>query len=298
MSIFKKSFEDFVQKQIETRQTKISQGNRNYFLTRQCTIRMASGVNVNLAATKAKENVLQGGTLTPNQFTRKGFKNTTAEDGNVLTLGAYNDPANGFGRVPMAGITSVQIKTKSAYGSLRHATVNFECHSTDQLSILEKLYMRPGYPCLLEWGWTPYLKNDGTQESNLLYLSSEDKFWLPPNEGGYTQETLQSKIIENKKTFDGNYDGLFGIVKDFNYSVRPDGGYTCKTELISIGEVLESLTGTLSDEDNTKPHLEKTLENLLIELNSTDKFLAAAVALPPLATKCTSPPAASPPGVS
>ena len=55
MSIFKKSFEDFVQKQIETRQTKISQGNRNYFLTRQCTIRMASGVNVNLAATKAKE---------------------------------------------------------------------------------------------------------------------------------------------------------------------------------------------------------------------------------------------------
>ena len=162
----------------------------------------------------------------------------------------------------MAGITSVQIKTKSAYGSLRHATVNFECHSTDQLSILEKLYMRPGYPCLLEWGWTPYLKNDGTKESNLTYLSSDDKFWLPSNEGGYTQETLQSKIIENKKDHDGNYDGLFGIVKDFNYSVRPDGGYTCKTELISIGEVLESLTGTLSDEDNTKPHLEKTLENL------------------------------------
>lgn len=263
MSIFKESFKDFIKLQIEKRQEKVSKGDRGYFLARQCTIRMASGVNVNGTSDSAKANVLQGGTLTPNLFTRKGYKNTTDKDGNAITLGAYNDPANGFGRVPMAGITSVQIKTKSAYGSLRHATVNFECHNTDQLSTLEKLYMRPGYPCLLEWGWEPYINNKGERKEKLGYISSEDKFWGKNlNNEKYNQETLQSRIIEKKEEYKGNYDGLYGIVKDFNYSVRPDGGYTCRTELISIGEVLESLTGTLSDEDNTKSHLEKTLENL------------------------------------
>ena len=43
MSIFKESFKDFVQGQITRRQTKVGQGNRTYFLTRQCTIRMGVG---------------------------------------------------------------------------------------------------------------------------------------------------------------------------------------------------------------------------------------------------------------
>lgn len=245
MSIFKKSFETFVKKQIAQRQTKVSQGDRTYFLTRQCTIRMASGVNVNGSNTTAKNNILEGGTKS-NDTLRGGYATS------------YDAPKNGFGKIPMAGITSVKIRTKTAYGSLRQATVNFECHSTDQLSLLEKLYMRPGYPCLLEWGWAPYLKNDGTTESNILYLSSNSKFW----DGGYDQDTLQKAIIANKETYEGNYDGLYGIVKDFNYSVRPDGGYTCRTELIAIGEVLESIKPRLSQDDNTKSELESVLEDL------------------------------------
>lgn len=249
MSIFKESFKPFVQKQITTRQTKISQGDRTHFLTRQCTIRMASGVNVNGSNTTAKNNVLEGGTKS-NDTLRGGFATS------------YDAPKNGFGKIPMPGITSVNIKTKTAYGSLRQATVNFECHSTDQLSLLEKLYMRPGYPCLLEWGWAPYIKNDGTTESNLTYLSSNPKFWGEGKDEKYDQDTLQKAIIEKKETSKGNYDGVYGIIKNFNYSVRPDGGYTCRTELISIGEVLESLGGRLSDKDNTKSYLEKTLEDL------------------------------------
>ena len=245
MSIFKESFKDFVQGQITRRQTKVSQGDRTYFLTRQCTIRMASGVNIDNSSTTAKNNILEGGTKS-NDKLRGGFATS------------YDAPKNGFGKIPMAGITSVKIKTKTAYGSLRQATVNFECHSTDQLSLLEKLYMRPGYPCLLEWGWAPYLTNDGNTESNLTYLSSDDKFW----NGEYNQDTLQKAIIAKKKTSEGNYDGLYGIVKDFNYSIRPDGGYTCKTELISIGEVLESIKPRISQDDNTKSVLEKTLEDL------------------------------------
>ena len=245
MSIFKESFKPYVQKQIAQRETKVGSSNRNYFLTRQCTIRMASGVDIEGSSDTAKNNILEGGTKS-NEELRGGFNSS------------YDSPKNGFGKIPMPGITSVRIQTKSAYGSLRQATVNFECHSTDQLSLLEKLYMRPGYPCLLEWGWEPYLKNDGTQGSNLLYLSSNEKFW----KGEYNQDTLQKAVIDKKESFEGNYDGMYGIVKDFNYSVRPDGGYTCKTELISIGEVLESIKPRLSQDDSTKSELEKTLEDL------------------------------------
>jgi hypothetical protein len=245
MSIFKESFKPFVQNQIKIRQTKVGQGDRTYFLQRQCTIRMASGVDIDGNSTTAKNNILEGGTKS-NDTLRGGFASS------------YDSPKNGFGTIPMAGITSVKIQTKTAYGSLRQATVNFECHSTDQLSLLEKLYMRPGYPCLLEWGWAPYLTNDGNTESNLLYLSSNPKFW----EGEYDQDTLQKAIIAKKETSDGNYDGIYGIIKDFNYSIRPDGGYTCRTELISIGEVLESIKPRLSQDDNTKSELEKTLEDL------------------------------------
>ena len=194
MSIFKKSFEPFVKKQIAQRQTKVSQGDRTYFLTRQCTIRMASGVNVDGSNTTAKNNVLEGGTKS-NDKLRGGFATS------------YDAPKNGFGKIPMAGITGVNIKTKTAYGSLRQATVNFECHSTDQLSLLEKLYMRPGYPCLLEWGWAPYITNSGTTESNLTYLSSNPKFWGEGTDGKYDQDTLQEAIIAKKETSKGNYDG-------------------------------------------------------------------------------------------
>ena len=47
MSIFKESFKSFVKEQIKTRQEKVGSNDRTYTLQRQCTIRMASGVNVN-----------------------------------------------------------------------------------------------------------------------------------------------------------------------------------------------------------------------------------------------------------
>ena len=177
MSIFKESFKKEIREQINVRQNKVSSGDRTYFLRRQCVFRMASGVDIGGSNKIAKENVLEGGTKT--------VTTTTGEEGTIINNfsnkigfnGAYDQPSDGFGYVRMTGITSVNIKTKTAYGSLREAIVKFECHSTKQLSLLEKLYMRPGYPCLLEWGWTPYIKNDGTTESNLVYLSNDNKFW-------------------------------------------------------------------------------------------------------------------------
>ncbi len=277
MSIFKESFKTFVKNQIEIRQDKVSSNDRTYSLQRQCTIRMASGVDIDGSYTLASNNVLQGGTLSPTSVEATQTTNETNTPEFALKNrggfdGAYDSPSDGFGYVPMPGITSVNIKTKTAYGSLRGATVNFECHNLSQLSILEQLYMRPGYPCLLEWGWLPFIDNDGDQQTRMNFLSDDGEFFNVKGNPNHfikgtgavnIQDALQKRIKDKKEKYAANYDGLFGIVKNFNYSVRPDGGFTCMTELVALGEVLDSLKGVLSEEDPTKHHL----ENILLKFN-------------------------------
>ena len=253
MSIFKESFKDSVQKQIKIRENQIGSPNRNQFLQRQCTIRMASGVDItpNLifsdSSFEAKNHILEGGLKPFNNSLRGGFK------------GAYDTPKDGYGYVPMPGITSVNIQTLSAYGSLRGATVKFECHNREQLDILELLYMRPGYPCLLEWGWLSHLDNEGTNQNNIQFISDNKLFF---EKAKYTQDSLQKEIVKKKGDYNSNYDGLYGIVKNFNISVRPDGGFSCTTELIAMGEVLSSLKGNMNKDNPSQHSLGEFLENL------------------------------------
>ena len=66
----------------------------------------------------------------------------------------------------MPGIKDAEIRTMSDDGSLREAKVNWVCHNRKQLEVLELLYMRPGYPVVLEWGWNPYVSNLKIRETN------------------------------------------------------------------------------------------------------------------------------------
>ena len=158
-----------------------------------------------------------------------------------------SNPGEDFGNVPMPGIIKADIKTKTAYGSIREAKVEFVCHNQRQLECLELLYMRPGVPVLLEWGWTTYIGNDGKRENDFPFNGN---FWI--NE--YPMSVLQQEIIQAKIDSSGNYDGLLGMVKNFTYTARPDGGYNCETELIGMGELIESIKGnksTLNQKDNS-----------------------------------------------
>ena len=162
--------------------------------------------------------------------------------------GTYGDPIiradakDGYGIVPMPGIVGVDVKTKSAYGSLREAKVKFECHNLRQLEILELLYMRPGYPVLLEWGWSTYVGNDGSISSAPQWISEKPEFW---NAALISQENIAANIIKLRKETGGNYDGLLGFCKNFSYTARPDGGFTCTTELMAAGETINSIKGKM-----------------------------------------------------
>ena len=231
---------------------------------RACVLRLSSGVDLKpnssglleggkyenpddlVGSGLAERYVLEGGTLIN---IKKGSKSVSALRKGFPGAGkrgfgfTYGDPLirgdakDGYGIVPMPGITDANIRTKSAYGSLREAKINFKCHNQRQLEILELLYMRPGYPLLLEWGWTTYIDNDGNNTSKFPTIK---EFFDPY----VSQELINKKIIQNKIDTGGNYDGMMGICKNFNYKARPDGGYDCITEITSTGEIIESLKAT------------------------------------------------------
>ena len=156
---------------------------------------------------------------------------------------AYGDPfiraneGDGFGIVPMPGIIDANLRQMSANGAVREAKVNFVCHNRKQLDVLDALYMRPGLPVMLEWGWTPYLSNEGTIETDFPTIP---EFFS----NNVTKREIHDIIRYRKKEFSGNYDGFLGQVKNFSISARPDGGYDCTTELLGRGGLIEALRGT------------------------------------------------------
>jgi hypothetical protein len=243
MSIFKNTFKDAIRKELTARQNAIK--NRTptsikYLNSRNAWIRMTSSVNITSpdkpegTSDLAQSYILQGGILKPNEELRSGV-------GGIDKVYSNTSPGKQShlrGLRPMPGITSIDIKSKSAYGSLREVIVNFQCWDIRQLEDLELLYMRPGYTVLVEWGWLPYLKlnNDGNiigTENNIIPY---DIIRTTPS-----KEDIWKDIFQKSLDSGGNYDASFGYIKNYSWSARPDGGYDCTTTIISIGEILESL---------------------------------------------------------
>jgi muramidase (phage lysozyme) len=283
MSIFKESFPDYIQKQIGTRQKLISGDIRNtavkHLNSRSSWVRMSSSVNVNGLPDLAKNNVLFNGVSSntgAGQYQmNKGFGNSN---------GTYKKGPLGFR--PMPGIDNISVKNKGAYGSLREVVVNFKCWDINQLEDLEVLYMRPGYTLLIEWGWSNYLVED---KNGVGQLKQMDEYYdilnitTPKTIFEITKE-LRAKI-ENSQ---GNYDAMYGKVKNYSWSARTDGGYDCTTTVISIGEVIESLkvnntnmafnsvAASVSGEVLGKPELLGNYDKQKI-INSYDKNYLAGI---------------------
>jgi hypothetical protein len=239
MSIFKATFKEGVCNQLKVRQKAINNrtpGNLTYYNSRNAWIRMTSAVEVNGdKGALANKYVLKGGILDPNKNLRSG----------IGVDGAYNNASPGYGTEyrlgirPMPGITSIDVKSKAAYGSLREVTVSFVCWDIHQLEELELLYMRPGYSAMVEWGWSPYLKNNEALETNVSFVNDV----LDAQDGKPSKEDIWKKTFEkaSSDTDGGNYDAEYGRIQNYSWKARMDGGYDCTTTLISWGEILESL---------------------------------------------------------
>jgi len=202
---------------------------------------------------------------------------------NIDVQNIYSDRP--FGVRPMPGISSVAINNKSAYGSLREATIKYYCWDKHQLEELELLYMRVGYSVLLEWGWSQYLDyNTSNLPSSNLNDINFDKLNVPiesktfpstgfidafqktySSAGGGTLNVSDSviyQVIDNKiESNRCNYDAMLGIIKNFSWQLLPNGGYECTTILISRGEVISSLRLTNNGDPKTNDNLSANAAN-------------------------------------
>lgn len=266
MSIFKQSFPFWIKDQLKVRQdaqfSGVGSNNSKsndalvWQQSRQCVIKAISLVDykedVGLELVNDSFSQLKGPELSKRFILQGGIPRNSLNQVFGREGSAYGDPliasdahADGYGIVPMPGITNFEIKTKSAYGSLRQAKLNFVVHNLRQLEIMEMLYMRPGYPVIVEWGWAPYLDNEGNivehpdTLNTIVDSTTGVKDYLFTN--NIDQDAIYSAIIKLKKSSYGNVDAFMGFVTNFGYKARSDGGFDCYSEIISMGEALDSI---------------------------------------------------------
>ena len=189
--------------------------------------------------TDSKDRILkQRGTST------SANDNLYSSNNGVYNVNNTTNPLSSeFGLVPMPGIESAEIKCLNR-GSIKKATVKIKCYSPEQFQTINLLYLRLGYTVMLEWGNGLYLNNDPTQPTlvtqGCTLIEAENGFFSTKRE-----ETTYSHIltwIRNYRASNfGNYDGLIAKVVNFSWDFSPDGSYDITLELISLGDVIESL---------------------------------------------------------
>ena len=255
MNILGTPFSSWVTKQIEGRQLSLGRGSGNntkdllYQQSKTPWVRLASSINVDDdGGTLAKSLILQGGVTDINGTQVFGLTSSTK-------TGAYGwGGINQRGQIPMPGITGASVKFINN-GALSKSEISIKCYSKQQFELIDKLYMRPGYTLLLEFGWSMYLDASGNLQSYDSFSSPALRSFM---NGGSNQYEIIDKIKSERKIKCGNYEGIFGKVTNFKWNFNPDGSYDIKVDLVGIGDVIETLkinsslnkTEEMGDEDD------------------------------------------------
>lgn len=286
-NIIGEEFKPYVNKQIQSRQLKHGSGlssNRsvediNYLSNRNAWIKMASSVSIeekqrltNLDSSISEEFMTMGlarkavlfNALTSQnfEFNKDDNKDLSGKfisynqrygigDGSVWNESAYGLGGTNFGLQPLPGITSISIDTVNR-GSIRKATVTLKAYNKFQFELIELLYLRLGFTMMLEWGWDKYL-NDKTSKVEPIRNTIIEDWWFAKNEKFVSQLDVLSKIEEMREIYCGNYDGFFGKVSNYNWHFNSDGSYDISINLITLGDVIESLQVRVAATSNFLP---------------------------------------------
>ena len=168
---------------------------------------------------------------------------------------AYGLGGTTFGIVPPPGIESASVQCKNR-GSIREATVQLKAQNKFQFELIELLYLRLGYSMMLEWGWDKY-KNREDKLATTGNTIIEDK-WFTWREKSFLD--VLTEIEATRKKYDGNYDGFLGKVVNFDWKFLPDGTYDITLKLITVGDVIESLTVNLPQELKSLSDIKKEMD--------------------------------------
>ena len=154
---------------------------------------------------------------------------------------AYGLGGTTFGIVPPPGIIDASVQCLNR-GSIREATVNIKAQNKFQFELIELLYLRLGYSILLEWGWDKYYDNNGKIRTTGNTVAEDH--WFQWGDKNTFYEVLKT-IDTYRAKYKGNYDGFLGKVVNFDWTLNNDATYDISLKLITVGDVIESLTVNL-----------------------------------------------------
>jgi len=192
-----------------------SKGELGSQSVRAVWIKMTSGCEERDESSEdfGKQVVLMGGVLGQDNKLLGGFDNLYSF-GDPITSEEKDSHGEKFR--PMAGITSLDSSTDGSYGSLKKATVKWQCWSMKDLDRLGKHFMTVGRTIMIEWGWSAV--------AGQIRAFGKDEIVKAAKEG-------KKRIFDNG----GNYEVISGVIKNFGWTSNEDGGFDCETEIISHG---------------------------------------------------------------
>ena len=170
---------------------------------------------------------------------------------------AYGLGGNLQGIVPPPGLIDASIESLNR-GSIRKAVVNIKAYNLFQFELIELLYIRLGYTMLLEWGNDKFINNIGKLQKMGNTLMED--VWFA-NDDTTNFKGLIQKVNEYQDQYSGNYDGFVGKISNFSWDFDTDGSYNITLNLISVGDVVESIKVNNPQEIKTEAEIEIILKD-------------------------------------
>jgi len=215
---------------------------QNYMFARVPWLRMVSFTPKE--GTDLEAVIIQGGELSEYGRLRSGLENrevniadTVSSDGKLNFHGLYQE--GNIPYRPIAGIKDIDVGYKGGgmkLGATREARITWTCWDFEDLERLQIHFLKEGKSVLLEWGWTGLgvlqkdpLLNIFTKKNGKVVFDLEKKLGLGDN------QNLNQQILQHIQDQKGHYDAMFGLVTNYTWSVRDDGGFDCQTSLIAPG---------------------------------------------------------------
>jgi hypothetical protein len=193
---------------------------------------------------------------------------------NALTLSPRSgEPANYPIHVPPPEISRIEVTVQKEL--LRRAEIEWVCFSWKQLAYMTPYFLVPGITCMVEWGWNHY------NIQSLVDLRDKKKMqdlW----------DNAYPLYFDNILMSNGNYDVIYGIVTNFNWSIEGNK-ILCNTEITSKDRLYAGIAKdyglTVDDKEHTENNGIFQSIKTFIDNKSTFKNLRNLVTAEPVTSQ-------------
>lgn len=121
---------------------------------------------------------------------------------------------------PKPVITGVKVKKQGELGTTRSCTVELKAFTDTQLVALQKCYFIPGMTVRVQWGWS---------------VSATGGVAPEPVVGGLPDGVAICQM-QKKAGSSAIYDGLQGLITNFNFKLNSENEWDCSFELVAAAE--------------------------------------------------------------